>query len=219
MSWAAVFWSGLTALGVAMREFAIHTHDMNIGFFKDISNRSYIIASCGIIFFAFLSLFFMGRVPICECGYIKLWHGVTMSSENSQHISDWYSFSHIIHGFGFYLLFRFIAPRWPVGARFLAALLLESSWEVFENTDFIINRYREATISFDYYGDSVLNSISDILFMVLGFFAAYHFPVWSIVAATIFFETFVLYFIRDNLALNIIMLLYPFEFIKQWQGG
>ena len=137
----------------------------------------------------------------------------------SQHISDWYTFSHIIHGFIFYGLARLAFPRWSLAARLTVATFVDGSWEIFENTDFVINRYREATISLDYYGDSVLNSVCDILAMVAGFFLARRLPVWVTVALAVFFELFTGYMIRDNLALNIVMLLWPLDAIKTWQAG
>jgi hypothetical protein len=165
------------------------------------------------------ALYVFGQPPICECGYVKAWEGAVFSSGNSQHLTDWYTFSHIIHGFAFFYLGRFLSKKITLFQSFILALGIETGWELIENSSFIINRYRTTTMSLDYYGDSIINSSFDILAMVLGFYLAKRLPVWAVVSLIVLMEVGVGLLIRDNLTLNIIMLLYPSQAIKKWQMG
>jgi hypothetical protein len=182
------------------------------------------IAIAGAIVLAgALILYLMGRNPICPCGTIKVWYEDPNGPESSQHFSDWYTFSHIIHGFLFYgacwLFARWRRVPFSAGLALVVAMFVEVSWEILENSPLIIERYRTMTVSRDYLGDSILNSVSDMLSMALGFAVARLSPVWLTVALGIALEVFCAWLIRDNLTLNVIMLLYPLEWIKTWQAG
>ena len=182
-----------------------------------VTSRHALIA-LAIVAVAVAILLAMGRPPICACGTIELWHGA-IDAGNSQHIADWYTPSHIIHGFLFYALGWALLRRRPVGVRLILATLIEAMWELVENTPLIIDRYREATMALGYVGDSVLNSASDIGWMVAGFLLAWRLPWWATAAIAIAFELLTLWVIRDNLTLNVLMLVWPVEAIKTWQGG
>ncbi len=165
------------------------------------------------------ALLTMGQPAICECGFVKLWEGQVLSQGNSQHIADWYTFSHIIHGFVFYALARLLFPKASMWTRLLLAVAVEIGWEVFENTPLVINHYRQQALAVGYTGDSVLNSVFDALWMVFGFFVASKAPVKLTLLIIVAMELLVLFAIRDNLTLNIINLMYPFDVISKWQAG
>jgi hypothetical protein len=181
--------------------------------------RTYMLIAAGLVALQAIVLAAIGQPPICTCGTVKLWVGTVSGPENSQQVTDWYSFSHIIHGIGLYFLLGLIFPRAPLGLRFALVVGLEAGWEIFENTPFIIDRYRQQALASGYFGDSVVNSVSDTLMAVLGFIIARRFPVWASVALVIALEAFVGFMIRDNLTLNIIQLIHPSVAISHWQAG
>ena len=159
----------------------------------------------------------MGRLPFGPDGRMGLWEGNIWSSEQSQRFADPYTFSHTIHGMLFYAILWLVARTAPVEKRFVGALIMEGAWELLENSPIIIDRYREATIALGYVGDSVFNSVSDILFAALGFLFAWRVRPWVTVAVIVAMEVGTAVWVRDNLTLNIVMLLQPIDAIKEWQ--
>jgi hypothetical protein len=203
-----------------MTKFIALLRGINVGSRNRIAiERRHWLIALGIMVLAAGILLWMGRPAICTCGTVKLWTGAVQSADNSQHLADWYTPSHIIHGFLFYGLGWLLLRRNAAGERFLMAVLVEAGWEILENSQFIIDRYREATMAFGYNGDSVINSMADIGWMALGFFIARRLPLAATVATALFFELLTLWTIRDNLTLNVLMLVAPVDAIREWQAG
>lgn len=187
-------------------------------FSRRVSARA-LLLTAAILLATGLILYAMGRIPISESGEIRLWVGAADGPETSQQIADWYTPSHLLHGFLFYAALWIVARRASMGGRLVAATLVEALWEILENTPMVIDHYRTATIALGYAGDSILNSMSDILFMILGFLLAARLPVWLSASIVVGFELLALWAIRDNLTLNVIMLLAPQDAIRQWQAA
>lgn len=164
-------------------------------------------------------LLVMGRTPWCRCGSIKLWSADAWGPENSQQFTDPYSFTHITHGVLLYGLLYLVARKQPLGMRAVLAIALESAWEVLENSDMVIDRYRAATMALGYYGDSVLNSVGDILSCAVGFALAARLPARVTVIIVLLLEVALTIWIRDSLLLNVVMLIHPLPAVKSWQLG
>jgi hypothetical protein len=160
-----------------------------------------------------------GRLWICSCGQVWLWAGDTKSSDNSQHLFDPYSFTHVLHGLIFYALLALAAPRLPALWRLALALAIEAAWEVIENSPAIIERYRQATLALGYEGDTVVNVLGDMLCCGIGFALARRLGFWRSLAFFILTEVVLILWIRDSLILNVVMLLFPIEAIREWQMG
>jgi hypothetical protein len=164
-------------------------------------------------------LYLAGRSLICPCGDVKLWDGWPAPGESSQHLFDWYTLSHIIHGFLFYGLLWLVARRLSFGWRLAIATAIEVVWEIVENSAMVIEHYRSNTVSVDYNGDSVVNSLADIVAMWVGFALARVFPVWLSVVVVIALEVIALMAVRDGLVLNVLSFVWPMESIVEWQAG
>ena len=181
--------------------------------------RRYFFIALALVAVAAAILLSMGRPAICTCGYVRLWTGAVASADNSQHIADFYTPSHIIHGFLFYGLGWWLLRARPVGERVILAVAIEAAWELVENSQAVIDRYRAAAGAVGYNGDSVLNSVADIGWMTLGFIVARRLPMRATVAIAVAFELATLVLIRDNLTLNVLMLVSPVDAIKHWQAA
>jgi len=180
---------------------------------------SYLAIACALLAVQVGTLWWLGQPWISASGKILLWSNNPLSPETSQQLADWYSLSHIVHGFLFYGLLKLVAPKLPLGVRLLLAMGLEISWEIAENTPMVIEAYRKQALAIGYTGDSILNSLMDTLMAVLGFLFASRAPAWVTVAAGIGMEVLAAIVIRDGLVLNILNFLYPIPFIERWQKG
>jgi hypothetical protein len=177
------------------------------------------LALGSIVVLAVIALRLEGHRWWCRCGRPFLWSGNIWSAHNSQHLIDPYSFTHVLHGLIFYALLRPLAARLSLGTRFVLAVAVEALWEIAENTETVIDRYRQATMALGYTGDSAINSLGDIASCVLGFILAARLPVrWSI-AFFLLVEATLLILHRDSLLLNVLMLVCPIESVKTWQMG
>jgi hypothetical protein len=192
---------------------------MIIDFLKRVPPGAYAILGVVLVGGQMLTLYMFGQPPISASGSILWWVGDPLSKETSQQISDWYSLSHIIHGFLFFWLLSWIAPKTPLGVRILVAMGIEITWEIFENTPMVIEAYRAQALAIGYTGDSILNSLSDVLMMLFGFFVAWKFPAKYIIILAIVLELFTGFMIRDGLALNILNFAVPLESVHDWQAG
>ena len=172
-----------------------------------------------LLAFTVAALRVQGRLWICACGRVDLWAGNTKSADNSQHLADPYSLTHVLHGLLFYGALAWAVPRLPVAWRLAVAVAIEALWEVVENSAFVIQRYRETTLALGYQGDTIVNAVGDIAWMVAGFWVARKLGFRRSVAFFIATEVVLLLWIRDSLVLNIIMLLAPSDALKTWQMG
>jgi hypothetical protein len=166
-----------------------------------------------------VTLHLMGLPTICRCGYVSLWYGNPSGPDTSQHLSDWYTYTHVLHGVAFYGLLSMVAPKLSIPQRLVLALGVEMAWEIFENTPMVIERYRKGALAQGYIGDSVVNSLSDSFAAIVGFILAWRLPLAAILVLAIAVELIAGYFIRDGLLLNIIQLVHPTEALSQWQAG
>jgi len=183
--------------------------------------KDYLPWACIFVLFviAAITLNFQGRVWWCEAGDYVPWSWEIWSRHNSQHFIDPYTFTHILHGVAEFWIISLILRKVPLAWRLAIAVGIEGTWEVVENTNTVIQRYREATISLDYYGDSIINSISDMIACATGFLIAWKIRFWRSLALFLLTEIILILCIRDSLLINILMLFYPIEAVKVWQGG